>query len=449
MIFYRLLCYCFFILSLPFLPLIWLMSAKRRANLFYRLGMVSKITSENREEEFSREKGLRIWVHALSVGEVVSALPLVRDLKKECPCAEIIFTATTKTGFDRAKALMMDVPKPVVDQLGYFPFDIGFCIRRVVAKIRPDLVMMIETDIWPNFIRILKQQKIHTVLVNARLSRRSLKGYLKFAAFFRKVFNAFSLIFVQSDLDLERYTRLGIETEKIKVAGNIKFDQPIQPFDEKEVLALKEKMGLSGSAKILTAGSTHDPEERVLIQVFKKLQAEISDLVLILAPRDPARAVQVNELCRQKNFDSVLYSRIFQSSNGRESSAKRVENVFVIDRMGVLVKIYSICDVAFVGGSMVEQGGHNPLEPAALAKPVVFGKDMSDFDEISKLLLHSGGAEQVDSESHLFEVLKKILTDPVCRQHMGKNSFQVFDKNCGAVNKIVKELAVLTKGAVV
>ena len=433
-------------LALFCFPLFFLFSKKRRANLLKRAGFSMKWKRKKAGEK-------RIWIHALSFGEVRSALPLVKAVKRQYGDFNIIFTASTKTGFDLANQLFYGEDNKIVDQLGYFPFDLRFIVKKTISQLSPDAVIIVETDIWPNFLYELEKQNIPVILVNARLSARSLKGYLLFRTFFSNVFSRFSAILVQSPVDANRFRQLSIPNEKIKVAGNIKFDQPIEDMSSSFISEMKTMLGITRKNPVFLAGSTHEGEEAILCQVFQRLLTRHPGLIMILAPRTPERCKEISSLFLSEGFQCVLFSDIqsakhldckqVHSDSGNFKTASRAP-VVLLNIMGILSRLYAICNVAYIGGSMVKEGGHNPLEAAAFAKPLLFGPDMSDFLWISEQLIQNGGALQVDSEQALGKELENLFKNPELQQEMGKKNRKVFFANTGAVQNILKQIQELS-----
>jgi 3-deoxy-D-manno-octulosonic-acid transferase len=432
--FYKIIINILFIISLPVLPFIYFFSKKRRANMLSRFGIRTGFKSRQTGKK-------RIWIHALSVGEVISAVPFVSALKDQFKDLDIVFTASTKTGFEMAdslffKKISQNNDTALVDQLGYFPFDLGYCVKKVSQQIEPDAVVLVETDLWPDFLYEMKKREIPVVLINARLSKRSLNGYLIFRKFSTLFFSFLTGIMVQTPLDEERFRRLGIDKSRISVTGNIKFDQPVADMNQARVDSLRNRFGIQKGTKVLVAGSTHEGEEKILCGAYKRMKKDFSELLMILAPRNPQRCPSILSYFLSKEVHAVFMSTLEESSH----KLNRRPDVILVDKMGALCRLYAVCDVAFIGGSMVRQGGHNPLEPAAFSKPVLFGSDMSDFSLISRMLLDHGGAKMVESEQKLIKELEIILQSGQVQQHMGTQSFEVFSKNCGAVQRIIDNL---------
>jgi len=421
-----------FLIILPFLPVLYLISEKRRITLGPRLGFYKGLKA--------RQPGKRrVWIHALSVGEVISARPFVTALKEQYTDLDIVFTASTKTGFDMAEKLFFNKKnnpeenKRLVDQLEFFPFDLGYSVKKKIRQLKPDAVILIETDLWPNFLFEMKKNNIPVVLVNARLSKRSLKGYLFFRQFSALFFSSLTHIMAQTALDEERFLQLGIDNSKIVVTGNIKFDQPVENLDKGWIQNRKACFGIQKNSRVFIAGSTHEGEEKILCRVYENAKKNFPGLLMILAPRNPGRCDEIKSLLSSRGVRAVFMSEM---NPGPQDNP----GVILVDKMGELSRLYAICDLAFIGGSMVRKGGHNPLEAAAFSKPVLFGPDMSDFLLISKMLLDNKGAKKVDSESILQQELEILLQNSQLLESMGRKSFEVFSRNAGAVQKIIKNM---------
>ncbi len=376
-----------------------------------------------------------IWVHALSVGEVRAAQPLVSRLRALHPNVRICLSASTLTGFQTASQLFGHQSE--ID-LAYFPYDWIWAVRKVVAKINPSRVILTETDIWPNFLMEMHRRRIPVSLVNLRLSESSWRNFRRFKWLARYIFYGIEKIAVQSQKDLNRLTLLGIHPDKIAVTGNIKFDSdpPIPAADT--AAQWKRDLGVAPGKRILVAGSTHEGEEKVLLDVLRSLFNHADTLVLILAPRDPLRSPEIIKLCKLQGLSAGLLTALV-----REPPGSVGPQVIVVDSIGVLKSLYSMADIVFIGGSLVPCGGHNPLEPAAWGKPVFFGPDMKDFPVISELLLEAQAAHRVKDADELGRSILRLLTDTQSAQKMGRRALRVLDSHRGAVDKTLKFLLLL------
>lgn len=409
------------VLSCPFIVVKVLTSEKRRKTLLRRL-----VT-----QTFIRPPaGRPVWVHALSVGEVLAAVPLVKKIRKTHSNRPVVLSVSTITGHEIAKKLL----ESHVDSIFFFPYDLVWSVRKVIRCVNPAIFLLVESDIWPNFLYEMKRRRIPTILVNGRLSPRSFSGYKRLSFFMRSVFSAISVICVQSKLDAERFETVGASTEKIRITGNVKFDQEIDLVSDDEIERLRQSMKITPGRKIFLAGSTHEGEESILVDVFSRLKKRFDELVLLIVPRDPKRARAVYRLFASSGCAVALMTDL------KQISSTAAFEVIVVDTMGILKRLYALADVAFIGGSLVRRGGQNPLEPAAFAKPVMFGPDMSDFPQIAQMLIESGGAVRVADGQNLFQAATALLTDTNRARLMGERAFLVFQNNRGAVERTVKIL---------
>ncbi len=424
---YNILFFIVMILGFPLIIPMVLISDKRRRTVLQRLGIarLPRELTRKRPDPFEKK---RVWIHALSVGEVLSSVPLVKGLKECFNAGDIVFSASTKTGFDIAKQNLTDT----VHSIFYFPYDLTFSVKRIVRKIDPAVVVIVETDIWPNFLFEMKKRQVPVILVNARLSKKSYFGYKRLGLFARQVFLKFFHICTQSSEDAERFQELGVPFDRITITGNVKFDVTHQIQCSQETDSLRQSMHIQNTRKVFLAGSTHPGEESMLLDAFSRIKHHEIDLLLIVAPRNPKRAGSVFRI-----FNSAGYSVGLMKELKKISSGKRFD-VIIIDTIGFLKKLYAIADIAFIGGSLVNCGGHNPLEPAAFSKPIIFGHDMSDFADISRMLLDAGGAVCVEDAKNLYNALVSLMENDKRALEMGKNALGVLTANKGAVEKTIK-----------
>ncbi|MBU4344892.1 MAG: 3-deoxy-D-manno-octulosonic acid transferase [Proteobacteria bacterium] len=414
-------------IGLPLIIPLVLTTDKRRKTVLHRLGLMPlpNAISQNR----SRKPDNRpIWIHALSVGEVLSAVPLVKELKSCFKHHDIVFSTSTKTGFEIANNLL----KENVDAIFFFPYDLPISVKHIAAKVEPDIVIIVESDIWPNFLFEMKRRNVPVILVNARLSRRSYFGYKLFLFFSKRLFLFFSKICVQSSEDARRFSLLGIPPGRITITGNIKFDQQYDFAGQEELNKLRQSLLIKPSQKILLAGSTHYGEEAILLDAFSRLKKKYPDLILIIVPRNPDRTGSVCRICKSEGLFAVTMTELEEK--------KTRQDVIVVDRIGLLKMLYAIVDIAFVGGSLVRCGGHNPLEPAAFSRPIIFGPDMSDFADISDMLISSGGAVSVQDAESIYNIVSELLTDNQKAGEMGSMAFKTFNANKGAVEKTLNTI---------
>jgi 3-deoxy-D-manno-octulosonic-acid transferase len=373
-----------------------------------------------------------IWVHALSVGEVMAAVPLVRALKGRFPDHPLVLSVSTWAGFQLAGRRVKGIEKPVF----FFPFDFAPSVRSVIRRIDPAAVLIIETDLWPNFIFSLRKRRTPLILANARISPDSYARYRRFRFLTRTLFGALAGVCAPTTEDARRFSGLGVAKTRIRVTGNLKFEQPatspVAPADGE----WKESLGFSGDPKIIVAGSTHKGEETQILQAFVTVRKAFPKTRIVLAPRDPGRAKAVCRLAESLGIRAFLFS---ERSGGRSKNAA----CLVVDRLGVLKRIYAVADVVFVGGSFVKEGGHNPLEPAAWGKPVLFGPDMSDFSSIAGTLLEAGAAVRVPRPELLATEMLRLMNTPETARAMGRAARRTARKGKGAAEKIVEVVAAI------
>jgi 3-deoxy-D-manno-octulosonic-acid transferase len=426
-ILYNILFFIVIALGFPLIIPMVLISDKRRRTVPQRLGIARLPRELTRKRPDTPEKK-RVWIHALSVGEVISAIPLVKGLKMFSNTREIVFSASTKTGFDIANQYLTDT----VHSIFYFPYDLIFSVKHIVQRIDPAVVVIVETDIWPNFLFEMKKRQVPVILVNAKLSKKSFSGYKRFGLFAKQVFLNFFHICAQSVEDAGCFQELGVPFDRITITGNVKFDVTHQIQGSQETDSLRQSMHIQNARKVFLAGSTHPGEESMLLDAFSKIKHHEDDLLLIVAPRNPERAASVFRIFYSAGYSVGLMKGLKKISSGK------ILDVIIIDTIGLLKKLYAIADIAFIGGSLVNCGGHNPLEPAAFSKPIIFGHDMSDFADISKMLLDAGGAVRVKDAKALYNALVLLIENDKRALEMGKNALGVLTANKGAVEKTIK-----------
>lgn len=369
-------------------------------------------------------KGKKIWIHALSVGEVLSATSLIKEIKKEFPF-QIIFTTTTKKGMEVAlKNLKKDA-----ELITFFPFDFFWSAKRFISRIRPEFFILVETDLWPYLINQLSCLGIKSFLVNGRISPKSFDRYRKVSFFIKDLLNCFELCMVQSEADRKRFLKLGVKKEKLINTGNIKFDKETEKVAPSEKEQWRRLFGIKEKELVWIAGSTHPGEEEKLLWVQRQLKDKLKDVnvKLIIAPRHIERALQVLSIGREMGFNIELRSKL----------SSKEKDVIVLDTIGELSRIYSIADVAFVGGSLVPFGGHNLIEPASFGCPVIFGPHVFNFQDIADALKAEDAALEVKEKNQLFEKLLTLFLDKEKRADMGKAALRFIQKNRGATKKVV------------
>jgi 3-deoxy-D-manno-octulosonic-acid transferase len=370
--------------------------------------------------------GNSIWIHALSVGEVISAIPLVKALIQKYPDKQIVFSVTTAKGMTVAK----DELEGKVNALITMPVDFWLCIRRIVRFINPCVFVLVETDIWPGLLGYLKKRGVKTILVNGRVSPRTFNSYRKVPFVSRRLFAPFELCLMQSDLDSKRLLEIGVDPfEKVVTVGNIKFDREWRAFGADERTGLSERLGLGPEETIWVAGSTHPGEEDILIRVFQRLKEAFPSLRLIIAPRRIEQSEGILKMIRGTGLTALLKTRVSPHADHYD--------ILILDTIGELDRVYGLGTVSFVGGSLVPFGGHNLLEPASFGCPVVFGPYTHNFVLMSEQLIESGGGWRVHDEEGLYLAMESLLGDDDLRNRMGILAKEFVENNRGALDRVV------------
>jgi 3-deoxy-D-manno-octulosonic-acid transferase len=359
-----------------------------------------------------------IWVHAVSVGEVQAAEPLIRALLEQRPEFSILVTTVTPTGSARVvETFGLDVVHV------YAPYDLPDAVARFFERVRPELAIVMETELWPNLFHACQSRQIPLLLVNARLSDKSSRGYQRIRGLVAQTLAAVTRIATQGEQDAERFIALGADPERVTVTGNLKFEQRIPPSLLERAEVLRREWG--AGRPVWIAGSTHEGEDELVLDAFRQVRKAFPECLLVIVPRHPERFGGVTELCRQRGLGIRLRSE-------RQPCTVDTQ-VFIGDTMGELLLFYAASDVAFVGGSLVHHGGHNLLEPAALGIPVVTGPQVFNFTDICQLLVTAGACEQVDSVTGLERTVREWLGDANTRHRVGEQGRKVVEKNRGAL----------------
>lgn len=370
-----------------------------------------------------------IWLHAVSVGESIAARPLLKALRSRYPDHAILVSNTTETGRATASAF------PEIDLCIYFPFDFLPAVRRALESIQPKLVIIMETEIWPNFTREAASREIPVVLANGRISDSSFAGYLRFSWFFRHALQLFSRLCMQTETDCDRIIAIGAPAERTLKSGNLKYDVPIQQVNQDEKSRLKEQYSIPDGLLVLMAGSTHAGEEQLVIDTYRKLLSIFDGLFLVLVPRHPERAAEVASLLERSGLSFCRRTSLPRSEGFQKG------HVLLVDTVGEMMNLYAISDVAFVGGSLVPTGGHNLLEPASLGVASVFGPHMNNFREIAELVLQYGAGVQVNSPEELTESCRALITSSELRRVLGLNGLKLMRDNGGATKRHLEIVA--------
>jgi len=402
------------IITLPVLLAVVLLTPRYRQRTWKRLGLGLGALIRKK-----RARGRKtIWIHALSVGEVTSALPLVCGIRQRFPEVFLVFSATTTSGSRVAERLM----EGRADLIVPFPLDILPVTASFVSHIKPDLFILVETDFWPNILTGLQRRHIAAMLVNGRISRQSMTSYRRFAFFFRPLFQTFRHLCMQTEDDRLNMIDLGVPPERVHTLGNLKFDTPFITANQPPAPL---PMTMPDQRLLFVAGSTHKGEEEIILNVFARLRMSFPDLYLIIAPRDIGRGKEIQALATARDITSAC-----RSENNNEA-----RRLLILDTIGELAGCYRFADIAFVGGSLVALGGHNPIEPAVMETPVLFGPHMEDFAEISAELLSVGGAKSVADEEALHQAVSIWLADPELREKAGLAALACVKKQQGVIER--------------
>jgi 3-deoxy-D-manno-octulosonic-acid transferase len=342
--------------------------------------------------------------------------------------AVIVLTVATSSGKKTADILL----RPYVQRILSSPFDLGFVVRRYIAAFQPDIFIQVETDFWPNWLALLKKQGVPTMLVNGRISEKSFVAYQRFSFFFQPMFRSFDLLSMQTEEDCRKMTMLGVPADKVIALGNLKYDME-RPAETEKKSVLSE---LTGQGRLVwVCGSTHPGEEEMLFATFAQLLARqdiaediTKQLFLVLAPRDINRGQELVDLAGS-----------FGLEGGRRSYGEKRGRILILDTLGELALCYGQAHIAFVGGSLVQQGGHNPIEPAIHGVPILFGPHMEDFSEIAQELLDCGGGKTVTADS-LTEIMSTLLVDKEARSYMGQTAHELVRRHHGGVQRHVQAI---------
>ncbi len=408
----------FLLIAIIYLP-VYLFRGKFHLGFFSRLGILPKDLELNRP----------IWIHAVSVGEAMAVRGLIEGLRKTFPGKRLVISTVTPTGNKIVQGFSREN-----DFLTYLPLDFSFITARVIEKINPSLVIIVETELWPNLILNLSKKDIPVLLVNGRISDRSFQGYLRAKFLFKPVLDKVSLFCVQSGRDAERLMRLGVSEGKIRITGNMKFDITDSSLSYGQAgssdTGLKQSLGIVPEEKIFVAGSTHPGEEEIILSAYKNLLNRFSGLKLLLAPRHPERAAGVEKIITGYGFQPLRISRLATAS-----IADNINTVFLLDTVGQLNSFYRIADIVFVGGSLVKKGGHNILEPAFLAKPIISGRHMFNFRDIADLFVNNDACVLVNNARELESAVANLLDNPARSKELGAKAKELIAQNQEATLK--------------
>lgn len=364
-----------------------------------------------------------IWLHAVSVGETLAAVPLVKALQEKYPERRLLITCMTPTGSERITAAFGDS----VDH-SYAPYDTPGAVARFLQRVQPKMLIIMETELWPNTVAACYKRQIPVILANGRLSEKSARGYARVSKLSGPMVAQLTAVAAQHGDDGGRFTALGLPAEKLHITGNIKFDLELNAQIRQSAEALRQQWGGAHQRPILLAASTHRGEDEIILHAFNLIKQSVNNALLVLVPRHPERFNQVGDLCLDAG-----YSLARRSNNDSTDNA----DILLGDTMGELMTFFGACDIAFIGGSLVANGGHNMIEPAAWGKPTLSGLSVFNFAEVSRLLAEAGGLSLVEDAAVLAETVIELIQNRQQARQMGQSAQQVAEANRGALERLL------------
>lgn len=360
-----------------------------------------------------------LWCHAVSLGEVIAAVPIIKKIKKDIPDLPIIVTTTTPAGSSQVRRMLGEEVTHV-----YCPYDASFCVNSFLKKVSPKMLLLIETEVWPNAIRLAYKSGIKIILANARMSKRSARKYFRFAWFTRDIFSRLKVMAI-SKADAKRLKLLGVSSNSVTITGSVKYDLTLPDDFAQKSRALAPYLQ---SRDILVIASTHANEEEIILGHAHSILQKSPNLLIFLIPRHPPRASEVKKIAEEKGFSTVLRTNLNELKNDT--------NIIIGDTIGEMLLFYSYAKVIFIGGSLIKHGGHNPLEAAIFGKPIFSGKHVFNFHEIYNLLYKSNGCEFIGSDNFADKIIS-VLADENIQTVMGNNAKNTFISLGGALDKQV------------
>ena len=378
-----------------------------------------------------------IWLHCVSVGETNAARPLVDKIFKQFPNHRLVVSTTTSTG----QKLAQDIFGDRADAIFYFPFDWRFTVKRALRRIEPSIVLIMETELWFNFFREAHKMGAHVMIVNGRLSEKSVKGYFWIHRTMKRVLHYVELALMQDHKSAKRLIQLGIVSNKVRVTGSLKFDQTVNSAESSVTKTFRERFGISGKAPLIIAASTHATEEKIVLEALKEIWKESKGQLprLLIAPRHPERFDEVEKLIRGTGFDWVRRTE-------EASTRDKVAEVILLDSIGELREVYPLAEVVFVGGSLISHGGQSILEPAAYGKTIVTGFYTRNFEEIIKTFVEKEAVVQLpkvgekEAARELAEVFRNLLESVSKRKRLADNALELMKSSRGATEKTLENL---------
>ena len=408
---------------------------KSRVGWRERLGFVDPSVAQREPDQ------PLIWVHAVSVGEVAAAEPILRELRALEPLAKIVLSMTTVTGREMAVKRDLDV-----DGLFYFPFDVPTAVGRALDVLDPAIFVAMETELWPNFLWSAKRRGVRTMVANARLSDRSFKRARLLRPLYGWIMKHLDSICAQSALDAERFIALGAESRSVQVVGNSKFDEAYPEVSEAEQRKLRQDLGFAQEVPVVVAGSTNPGEEEIVLDAFWQARVSHPEARLLIAPRHPDRTEEIIGITERRGYVAARRTEMLAAAEAGETSdngASAQDRVVLLDTIGELARVYAICSVAFVGGSLVPKGGQNILQAIAQGRPVLFGPHMHNFRDSAAIALAEGVGFQVRDKDSLAKGILELLDDPVRLEEIATKGQDLIESSRGAARKCALAAAAL------
>jgi len=426
---YNILLIILLIFTFPFWIFKVLTKEKHRKGFWEKLGIAKESPSPSGRGEGERvgfSNAMRIHIHAVSVGEVIAATPFIKELRQRHPEIRLILSTVTPTGNEVARKRL-----PEVDHILYSPFDLPWSVKKFINRVRPDLYVSVETELWPNFLREVKRSGAKSIIINGRISPDAFNGYKRFRPFMKKVLSNVDLFCMQSDEDARRIREIGASPESVMVTGNMKYDQKFIEMDEDASYAKMLLFGINKGDKVIVAGSTHPGEDEAILSSYFECLKDDEKLRLIIVPRHIERTADIERLVKAKGLDVIRRTGLGNS----EKNSVSHRTVIVVNTIGELSTLYSIATVVIIGGSFIPHGGQNPLEAMYYKKPVIFGKHMFNFKQITEEILESGAGVMVENENYLKETMKGLLNNISKQREMGEKGYNIITKNRGAMER--------------
>jgi 3-deoxy-D-manno-octulosonic-acid transferase len=412
--------FLFLFLLVYFIPYVVRIKLFRKERLLFRERLGFRL------QEFNSVKK-SIWIHAVSVGEVLSLQNLIKKLKEKHPDWIIYFSTLTNTGMRMAREKLSGA-----DHFFFVPIDFARVVQKFFNTLKPRMFILAESEFWPNLLKEAQRKSSGVLLINGRISQKSFKRYYRFRFITKKILENIDLFLVQTHNDKDRLERIGVPSKDVRIVSNLKSEIDLPLSDESELQDFKKTLGIPGTKKVVVAGSTRKGEEKIILGAFEKARSRREDLLLILVPRHQERFNDVEKVCLDSSFRTVRRTQVLPNTHW---------DIMVLDTIGELAHFYALCDLAFIGGSLVPWGGHNLLEPAFYAKPVFFGPHMKNFAYLADTFIQAEAARVVSKESDIIEMF--LMQDEKSLKTMGEKAKKTLNSLQGATEKTIKAIEVM------